>query len=56
MGERKRKYLIFMFGGWMTVEESGDIIKNIREVMQTIVNGEFVLHQFGIQSDELFDP
>ena len=40
MGDRKRKYLIFMFGGWMTVEESGDIIKNIREVMQTIVNGQ----------------
>ena len=40
MGERKRKYLIFMFGGWETVEASGDIIKNIREVMQTIVNGE----------------
>lgn len=42
MGDRKRKYLIFMFGGWVTVEESGDIIKNIREVMQTIVNGEEV--------------
>jgi hypothetical protein len=40
MGERKRKYLIFMFGGWETVEASGDIIKNIREVMQTIVNGQ----------------
>jgi hypothetical protein len=40
MGQRKRKYLIFMFGGWETVEASGNIIKNIREVMQTIVNGE----------------
>lgn len=29
-----------MFGGWETVEESGNIIKNIREVMQTIVNNE----------------
>lgn len=29
-----------MFGGWETVEASGNIIKNIREVMQTIVNGE----------------
>ena len=40
MSDRKRKYLIFMFGGWETVEASGDIINNIREVMQTIVNGE----------------
>ena len=29
-----------MFGGWETVEESGNIIKNIREVMQTIVNND----------------
>ena len=29
-----------MFGGWVTVEESGNIIKNIREVMQTVVSGE----------------
>ncbi len=29
-----------MFGGWETVEESGNIIKNIRDVMQTVVSGE----------------
>ena len=29
-----------MFGGWETVEQSGNIIKNIREVMQTVVSGE----------------
>jgi len=40
MSNRKRKYLIFMFGGWETVEESGNIIRNIREVMQTIVNND----------------
>ena len=40
MASRKRKYLIFMFGGWETVEQSGNIIKNIREVMQTVVSGD----------------
>ena len=40
MASRKQKYLIFMFGGWVTVEESGNIIKNIREVMQTVVSGD----------------
>ena len=40
MASRKLKYLIFMFGGWETVEQSGNIIKNIREVMQTVVSGD----------------
>ena len=29
-----------MFGGWETVEQSGNIIKNIRDVMQTVVQSE----------------
>ena len=37
MKKRTKKYLVFMFGSWETVEKSRKIITNIREVMQTIV-------------------
>jgi|TARA_R110000824_G_scaffold179053_3_gene359078 hypothetical protein len=37
MKKRTKKYLVFMFGGWETVEKSRKIITNIREVMQSIV-------------------
>jgi len=37
MKKGTKKYLVFMFGSWETVEKSRKIITNIREVMQTIV-------------------
>lgn len=37
MAKRTRKYLVYMFGSWETIEKSENIITNIRDVMRTIV-------------------
>ena len=37
MAKRTRKYLVYMFGSWETIEKSESIITNIRDVMRTIV-------------------
>ena len=37
MAKRTRKYLVYMFGSWETIEKSDSIITNIRDVMRTIV-------------------
>ena len=38
MAKRVKKYLVFMFGGWETVDKSREIIKNIRESINNLVS------------------
>tara|TARA_R100001509_G_C4827257_1_gene201998 strand:+ start:269 stop:820 length:552 start_codon:yes stop_codon:yes gene_type:complete len=40
MGVRVKKYLLFMFGHWKSMEENQVIVNNIREVMDTIIVGD----------------
>ena len=38
MEPRIRKYLLFMFGNWNTIEKNSKIMGNIKDVMDTIVS------------------
>jgi len=38
MQDRVKKYLLFMFGQWGTVEKNSKIMMNIKDVMDTIVS------------------
>jgi len=38
MAQRVRKYLLFMFGNWSIIEKDSKIMKNIKDVMDTIVS------------------
>ena len=40
MAKRVKKYLLFMFGNWKSVEENQQVVSNIREVMETIIVGD----------------
>ena len=40
MTVRVKKYLIFMFGHWKSVEENQTVVNNIREVMESIIVGD----------------
>ena len=40
MGVRVKKYLLFMFGHWKSVEENQIVVNNIREVMESIIVGD----------------
>jgi len=37
MKPRIKKYLLFMFGNWETIERNAPIMNNIRDIMETIV-------------------
>tara|TARA_R100001509_G_scaffold130872_1_gene84296 strand:+ start:781 stop:1338 length:558 start_codon:yes stop_codon:yes gene_type:complete len=37
MKPRVKKYLLFMFGNWETIERNAPIMNNIRDIMETIV-------------------
>ena len=38
MTDRVKKYLLFMFGNWNTIEKNSKIMSNIKDVMDTIVS------------------
>jgi|TARA_R110000744_G_scaffold11874_16_gene35907 hypothetical protein len=38
MKPRIKKYLLFMFGNWDTIEKNAPLMDNIRDVMETIVS------------------
>ena len=40
MAKRVKKYLLFMFGNWKSIEENQLVVSNIREVMETIIIGD----------------
>ena len=40
MSVRVKKYLLFMFGHWKSMEENQAIVNNIREVMESIIVGD----------------
>ena len=40
MKERVKKYILFMFGNWKSVEENQRVVTNIKEVMETIIVGD----------------
>jgi len=40
MKERVKKYILFMFGNWKSVEENQLVVTNIKEVMETIIVGD----------------
>ena len=51
MAKRVKKYLLFMFGNWKSIEENQLVVSNIREVMETIIIGDefsFILSHIGV--------
>ena len=40
MAKRVKKYLLFMFGNWKSIEENQKVVSNIREVMESIIIGD----------------
>ena len=40
MTKRVKKYLLFMFGNWKSIEENQKVVSNIREVMESIIIGD----------------
>ena len=40
MAGRVKKYLLFMFGHWKSVEENQVVVNNIRELMESIIVGD----------------
>ena len=55
MAKRVKKYLLFMFGNWKSVEENQQVVSNIREVMETIITAFFLMvkpRKLGFRLDE----